>query len=81
MRTWLQMVWVCSRKLQPVRLESLTVTLLLHVSCRSVLQPIVVDSDDEEADEKLEQCMKHSLFAKLVLSSSASVCTTRDTWP
>ena len=55
--------------------------LLLHVSCRSVSQPIVVDSDDEEADEKLEQCMKHSLFAKLVLSNSASVCTTIDTWP
>ena len=75
------MVWVCSRKLQPVRLESLTITLLLHISCRSVSRPIVVDSDDEEADEKLEKCMRHSLFAKLVLSSSASVCTTRDTWP
>ena len=36
--------------------------LLLHLSCRSVFQPIVVDSDDEEADEKLEKCMKHSLF-------------------
>ena len=36
--------------------------LLLHLSCRSVFQPIVVDSDDEEADEKLEKCMKCSLF-------------------
>ena len=36
---------------------------LLYLPCRSVSQPIVVDSDDEEADEKLENCKKCPLFA------------------
>ena len=31
-----------------------------HLPCRSVSQPIVVDSDDEEADEKLENCKKQA---------------------